>query len=87
MSKSISCVPYEGVASNLSVDSRTLPDKKVYTAVVPTYPGGMWSFTLGSKKYSEVDLSKLAADTKYVSPALLSQCFALPAFLQKALAE
>lgn len=63
------------------------PVSKVYTAVVPTYPGGMWSFTLGSKKYSEVDPNKLAEDTKYVSPALLSQCFSLPAFLQQALAE
>ncbi|SFJ75350.1 polyamine aminopropyltransferase [Thermoflavimicrobium dichotomicum] len=61
------------------------PISKVYTAVVPTYPGGMWSFTLGSKKYEQVMSDQFDKDTKYVSQDILKQCFALPAFLQAAL--
>ncbi|RAL22680.1 polyamine aminopropyltransferase [Thermoflavimicrobium daqui] len=63
------------------------PISRVYTAVVPTYPGGMWSFTLGSKKYQEVNAHSFDKETKYVSQDLLQQCFALPAFLKDALSK
>ncbi|MGA9173034.1 MAG: polyamine aminopropyltransferase, partial [Thermoactinomyces sp.] len=29
------------------------PISKIYIATVPTYPGGFWSFTIGSKKYKD----------------------------------
>lgn len=35
------------------------PHVKRYTAVVPTYPGGLWSFTIGSKQYTEPVPSKV----------------------------
>jgi spermidine synthase len=54
------------------------PIQKTYIATVPTYPGGMWSFTLGSKKYNETDTSKIPGDTKYVNEGILSACFQLP---------
>jgi len=58
---------------------------KMYTAVVPTYPGGLWSFTIGSKKYIEPNSSKVKnKDTKYVNEQLVDRCFALPQFMMSA---
>jgi len=61
------------------------PITKLYTAVVPTYPGGMWSFTIGSKKYENVHETNFSKDTKYVNQDILEGCFKLPAFLKKEL--
>lgn len=54
----------------------------LYSAVVPTYPGGMWSFTLGSK--AEVDWTRTDSFDKpaaYVNNEVLKSCFRLPQFL------
>jgi spermidine synthase len=60
--------------------------RKLYTAVVPTYPGGMWSFTIGSKRPlpdpADVRFDK---DTRYCNGDVLRSCFALPAFLKEIL--
>lgn len=61
------------------------PITKLYTAVVPTYPGGMWSFTIGSKKYENVHVTNFSKETKYVNQEILEGCFKLPAFLKQAL--
>ena len=58
------------------------PVYKVYTATVPTYPGGFWSFTLGSKKYEEVFVDRFQKETKYVNSSILKTCFDVPAFLK-----
>ncbi len=58
---------------------------RVYAANIPTYPSGLWTFTLGSKKYDPlaVDESKLPElDTKYYSPRLHKAAFALPKFVE-----
>ncbi|MFB9279628.1 polyamine aminopropyltransferase [Cohnella cellulosilytica] len=58
---------------------------RVYTANIPTYPSGLWTFTMGSKKYDPlaVDESKLPElDTKYYSPRLHKAAFALPKFVE-----
>jgi spermidine synthase len=63
------------------------PHAAIYTATVPTYPGGLWSFTIGSKiPLSLPDVSSLPSDTKYINDAVLKQCFQLPQFMQNALA-
>lgn len=55
---------------------------KMYTAVVPTYPGGLWSFTVGSKKYIEPNPSKVRnKNTQYVNEQIVDRCFALPQFI------
>jgi spermidine synthase len=62
------------------------PVAKLYTATVPTYPGGLWSFTLGAKK--DVDLRQAAfsaKDTKYVNGEILESCFRLPQFVREQL--
>jgi spermidine synthase len=53
----------------------------MYTAVVPTYPGGLWSFTIGSKKYKELQPFQ-GTETKYINDEVLKSCFALPQFMR-----
>jgi len=57
-------------------------EAKMYTAVVPTYPGGFWSFTIGSKKHIEPNPLKVRnKDTQYVNEQIIERCFALPQFM------
>lgn len=58
------------------------PISKVYWASVPTYPGGFWSFTIGSKKYKDIHVKSFDKDTKYINQTILESCFDLPVFLQ-----
>ena len=58
---------------------------RVYAANIPTYPSGLWTFTMGSKKYDPlaVDESKIPElDTRYYSPRLHKAAFALPKFVE-----
>ena len=45
------------------------PIVRTYYAIVPSYPGGIWSFTLASLKNDplEVDVKKLKTNTKYIN--------------------
>lgn len=62
------------------------PHVAVYTATVPTYPGGLWSFTIGSNRpISLPERASLPRDTKYVNEAVFKQCFQLPEFMRKEL--
>lgn len=55
---------------------------KLYTAVVPTYPGGLWSFTIGSKCYIDPDPARVSdKETCYVNKGIIEQCFSLPQFM------
>ena len=58
---------------------------KVCTAVVPTYPGGLWSFTIGSKESINTKPERLCGDNQYVNAGILKSCFYLPEFVNKAL--
>lgn len=59
---------------------------KMYIATVPTYPGGFWSFTIGTKKYLDVNENQLTKkDTFYVNKDVVKSCFSLPPFIQKIL--
>lgn len=61
------------------------PLVRVYTANIPTYPSGLWTFTLGSKKHDplEVDETKIPEiDTQYYTPRLHKAAFALPKFVE-----
>ncbi|WP_054949339.1 polyamine aminopropyltransferase [Numidum massiliense] len=60
------------------------PIAKTYSATVPTYPGGFWSFTLGSKRYDRPHTT-FDKEARYVTDGILSQCFQLPQFMQDAL--
>ncbi|MEX2104185.1 MAG: polyamine aminopropyltransferase [Bacilli bacterium] len=61
------------------------PITKVYIANIPTYPSGLWTFTMGSKKYDpeKVNATGLQEiETKYYTPRLHNAAFALPKFVE-----
>lgn len=65
--------------------SKSFPITRLYTCAVPTYPTGLWSFTLGSKKYdpltAEVEANFAGTETKYYTPAVHMAAFQLPRFV------
>jgi len=61
------------------------PITKLFMAAIPTYPGGFWSFTIGSKKYDpeNVDLKNtIDFSTKYYTKKLHKSCFTLPKYIE-----
>lgn len=61
------------------------PITRLYTCNIPTYPSGMWTFTLGSKKHDplEVDKNKIAEiESKYYTADIHHAAFVLPKFVQ-----
>ena len=72
---------------NVQADVRSLfPITKLYLASIPTYPSGLWSFTIGSKKYDPrviADESRSASlVTKYYTKDLHRSAFTLPRFVE-----
>lgn len=65
--------------------SQSFPITRLYTLAVPTYPTGLWSFTLGSKKYdplmAEAETRFEGMATRYYTPALHHAAFQLPRFV------
>ncbi|MGG3448980.1 MULTISPECIES: polyamine aminopropyltransferase [Bacillaceae] len=62
------------------------PITRLYTANIPTYPSGLWCFTIGSKKYDPLaveDSRFFDIETKYYTKELHKACFALPKFVQE----
>ncbi|MGB9663044.1 MAG: polyamine aminopropyltransferase [Moorellaceae bacterium] len=60
------------------------PVTRLYLATVPTYPGGLWTFSLGSKKYDPLDVDPQQIPhlpTRYYSPEVHRAAFALPPFV------
>ncbi|SDC02723.1 spermidine synthase [Terribacillus halophilus] len=61
------------------------PVTKLYTANIPTYPSGLWTFTMGSKVHHprQVETERLQSiETKYYTPELHHAAFVLPKFVQ-----
>jgi len=61
------------------------PVVRVYGANIPTYPSGLWTFTMGSKKYDPLAVEEQQIpelDTKYYSPRLHKAAFVLPKFVE-----
>ncbi len=68
--------------------SGVFPITKLYLANIPTYPSGLWSFTMGSKKYDpeQVDEANIPnLDTKYYTPNIHKSVFRLPRFVENLL--
>jgi spermidine synthase len=65
---------------------RLFPTTLLYTAVVPTYPGGLWSYTLGSKIHEQpANIRSFDKQTRYVNRDILEQCFKVPQFVKELL--
>lgn len=61
------------------------PVTKLFMAAIPTYPGGYWSFTIGSKMHDPEEASipdELGFDTRYYTKKLHKACFALPKYVE-----
>ncbi|MFS0777612.1 polyamine aminopropyltransferase [Neobacillus sp. 3P2-tot-E-2] len=61
------------------------PVARLYTCNIPTYPSGMWTFTIGSKLYDplQVETSRnIDFETKYYTPKLHVASFSLPRFVE-----
>jgi spermidine synthase len=68
--------------------SSLFPITRLYTASIPTYPSGLWSFTVGSKKYDPLQVEEKnlkSLDTRYYNPSLHKSVFQLPTFVQELL--
>lgn len=67
-------------------DARAIfPINRLFMAAIPTYPGGYWSFTIGSKKYDPLDViteNIPEISTKYYTPELHKACFVLPKYIK-----
>lgn len=60
------------------------PITRIYLASIPLYPGGLHSFTIGSKAYDPLEAKLpdfLPFETRYYNQAIHRSCFALPNFL------
>ncbi|MCI2253801.1 polyamine aminopropyltransferase [Domibacillus sp. PGB-M46] len=61
------------------------PITRLYTANIPTYPSGLWCFTIGSKKHDPLQVEESRfhdIETKYYTKELHKAAFALPKFVQ-----
>ncbi len=59
--------------------SRTFPLCRVFWCVVPTYPGGFFTFTSGSKQYDLMHFHPKAVEhARWYTPAVHRAAFALP---------
>jgi len=61
------------------------PITRLYTANIPTYPSGLWTFTLGSKKYDPLKVEPTRffdIETKYYTKDLHYAAFVLPKFVK-----
>ena len=71
----------------------TFPIVSIYNFSNLTYPGGLWSFTFGSKKYhplKDFNESKVAdsgLDFEYYNKEIHRGAFAIPSFMKKRLAN
>ncbi|NPV69799.1 MAG: polyamine aminopropyltransferase [Firmicutes bacterium] len=63
---------------------KIFPRSGLYVGCVPMYPGGLWSYTVGSKVHDpSVPKRRLDAGTRYYSPEVHTAAFALPAFVKR----
>jgi len=61
------------------------PITRLYTVSIPTYPSGLWSFTIGSKKYDPLEVSEegiIDLNTKYYTKQIHKSIFQLPKFVE-----
>ncbi|MEC2075978.1 spermidine synthase [Metabacillus fastidiosus] len=71
--------------SNVQRDVKEIfPITRLYLANIPTYPSGLWSFTIGSKKYDPLEVGEERfheIDTKYYTKDIHKAAFVLPKFV------
>jgi spermidine synthase len=71
-----------------TIDS-IFPVAMLYLISIPTYPGGAWTFTMGSKEHHPLSFSKqmTTIPTRYYTARLHRAAFVLPRFLEDLIAQ
>ena len=64
---------------------RVFPLAKLYLASIPTYPSGLWSFTVGSKCYDPEASAGKKVTTRYYNKEVHQGAFCLPGFVRELL--
>ncbi|OYD09054.1 polyamine aminopropyltransferase [Paludifilum halophilum] len=62
------------------------PVVRTYLAAIPTYPGGVWSFTLASKTYDPLEQGPerlQAGANRYIDRDVYQGCFRLPVYVKE----
>lgn len=66
------------------------PVVRTYWAAIPTYPGGVWSFTLASKTHDPLEGAEARLrdeTTRYIDRDVYAGCFQLPVYVKELLKE
>ena len=74
-------IDYAVIQKNMS---KYFKISKIYTATIPTFPGGIFSFGFNSKKYNPIKDQKefdFEIDTQYYNKDIHQSCFTLPQFM------
>jgi spermidine synthase len=67
---------------------KMFPLVKIYWGLVPTYPGGIWTYMIASKgRDPETSFKKLLFSTRYYTPEIHRSAFVLPPFMQERLSK
>ncbi|MEA4923842.1 MAG: polyamine aminopropyltransferase [Syntrophomonadaceae bacterium] len=62
--------------------NQAFPLTKLYLVNIPTYPSGLWSFTIGSKRHNPEEIvNQGAGDLKYYNAGVHQAAFKLPGFV------
>lgn len=68
--------------------TKAFPIAELYLASIPTYPSGLWSFTIGSKVYDpRMPLTSYQEGCKYYNPQIHQAAFKLPGFVSRIIEE
>lgn len=77
---------HQELIKRLTGDIKSLfPITRTYVANIPLYPGGLHSFTIGSKQYDPEQVEVLRAQefpTRYYNQEIQKSCFVLPNFIR-----
>ncbi|MFZ5639929.1 MAG: polyamine aminopropyltransferase [Bacillota bacterium] len=70
--------------------ANNFPVYATYLAAIPTYTGGFWSFTIGSKEDKPLNINADPTTieelkTRYLTPEILPAAFALPQYIKSML--
>ncbi len=67
---------------------QSFPITELYLASVPTYPSGLWSFTVGSKQHDpRRPVTHYREGCKYYNPQVHEAAFELPGFVRRIIEE
>ena len=75
----------------MGIINKIFPISTIYNFSNLTYPGGLWSFTFGSKKYHPINdfkserVKSFDGEFKYYNQRIHSGAFAIPSFMAKEL--